>query len=98
MPSITRFFLGAALVVLSAASLSAQTAPATDSTKITTLTTVTVTAESGNWLTKADDMRKGIIMMTAENQRLTRELRRQDAQVEKLTVKLDSLHKVEAAQ
>lgn len=98
MPCIHKSLLGAALVVLSAASLSAQTAPSNDSTKVTTLTTVTVTAVSGNRFTQADDMRKGIMMMTAENQRLARELRRHDAEVVKLAVKLDSLQKVEAAQ
>ena len=98
MPCIHGSLLCVALVVLSAASLSAQPVSGTDSAKVTTLATVTVTAESGNWFTKADDMRKGVIMMAAENQRLARELRRQDAQVEQLTVKLDSLQNVEAAQ
>ncbi len=98
MACIHNSLLGAALVVLSAASLSAQTVAPVDSTKAMTLATVTVTAETGSWFTKADDMRKGVIMMAAENQRLARELRRYDEQVEQLTVKLDSLQKVEVAQ
>ena len=90
--------LGAALLALSTVSLSAQVAPTPDTTRVQTLTTVTVTAESGNWLTRADDMRKGILFLTEENRRLARELREQDAQVARLATKLDSLHKVEAAQ
>ena len=97
MPCIHKSLLAAAFVVLSAATLSAQTAPS-DSTKAATLATVTVTAESGSWFSRADDLRKGILMLTEENRRLASELRRHDAQVETLAVKLDSLQKVEAAQ
>lgn len=90
--------LGAAFLALSAASLSAQAAPAPDSTRVTTLATVTVTAEDGNWLSRADDMRKGILFLTEENRRLASELRVQDAKVIELSTKLDSLQKVEASQ
>lgn len=90
--------VGAALVVLSAASLSAQTASATDSTRIATLATVTVTAESGNWFTRADDRRRDVLRLMAENRRLTQELRREDAHVARLEIRLDSLKRVEAAQ
>jgi hypothetical protein len=98
MRCIHRFLIGAALIVLSAASLSAQTAGVPDSTRLTTLTTVTVTAQSGNWLTRADDLRNAVIFLTAENRRLTGELRRQDARVVVLATRLDSLQKLEAEQ
>jgi len=90
--------LGAALVVLSAASLSAQTVSAPDSTRIATLATVTVTAESGNWFTRADDRRRDVVRLMAENRRLAQELRRDDAHVARLEIRLDSLKRVEAAQ
>src|SRR5688572_24337380 len=98
MHCIHGFLLGAALLVSSAASLSAQTAGAPDSTRVTTLTTVTVTAQSGNWLTTADDLRNAVVMLTAENRRLARELRREDARVMALATRLDSLQKIEAEQ
>jgi predicted nuclease with TOPRIM domain len=97
-----RFFrtsiLGAALVVVSAASLSAQTGAAPDSTRVATLATVTVTAESGNWFTRADDLRRDVVNLMAENRRLAQELRREDARVARLQTRLDSLKQVEAAQ
>ena len=101
MPIMQKVLLGAAFLALSTASLSAQvaeTAPAPDSTRVTKLATVTVSAESGNRFTRADDMRKGVLFLIEENRRLTRELREHDAKVEALSTKLDSLQKVEAAQ
>lgn len=90
--------LGAAVVVLSAASLSAQTASPPDSTKVAALATVTVTAESGSWFTRADDLRRTVVNLMAENRRLAHELRRQDAHAARLEIRLDSLKQVEAAQ
>ena len=98
MRCIHTLLISAALMVSSSASLSAQTAGAPDSTRVTTLTTVTVTAQSGNWLTRADDLRNAVTMLTAENRRLAGELRRQDARVVVLATRLDSLQKVEADQ
>src|SRR5687767_15135422 len=95
MSCFHRFALAAALTIASAASLSAQTAPAPDSTKVGKLATVTVTAESGNWFTRADDARRDMIEGIAENRRLANELRRHDARVAQLTVRLDSLKREE---
>lgn len=97
MRCIHESIIVAGLLLVSAASLSAQTA-SPDSTKVATLATVTVTAESGNWFTRADDLRRSVVALTAENRRLAHELRRQDAQVDRLEVRLDSLKKVEAEQ
>jgi predicted RNase H-like nuclease (RuvC/YqgF family) len=97
MRCIHESIIVAGLLLVSAASLSAQTAPP-DSTKVTTLATVTVTAESGNWFTRADDLRRSVVALTTENRRLALELRRQDAQVDRLEVRLDSLKRVEAEQ
>lgn len=98
MPRIHGSLIGAALVVTSAATLSAQTVPARDSARVTTLTTVTITAESPNWFSQADDLRKGVIMLDADTRRLANELRRHDAHVALLATRLDSLKTVEAEQ
>jgi hypothetical protein len=87
-----------AVVILSAASLSAQTAPTPDSARVATLPTVTVTAESGNWLIRVDDQRRMLIDAVAENRRLANELRQHDARVVQLTIRLDSLKRVEFVQ
>jgi hypothetical protein len=97
MRCIHESIIVAGLLLVSAASLSAQTA-SPDSTKVTMLATVTVTAEPGNWFTRADDLRRSVVALTAENRRLAHELRRQDAQVDRLEVRLDSLKKVEVEQ
>ncbi len=90
-----RYAVAAVLTILSAASLSAQVEPAPDSAKIGRLATVTVTAESGNWFTRADDARRSMIEGIAENRRLVDVLRTYDAQVAQLTVRLDSLRREE---
>jgi hypothetical protein len=87
--------VGASFVILSAASLSAQTPVQPDSTKVARLATVTVTADEGNWFTRADDKRRGILFLMAENRRLSAELRRHDEKVAALQVRLDSLKQVE---
>ena len=88
--------LAAAFVTLSAASLSAQTASAPDSTKLGRLATVTVTAErSGNRFTRAAEAREGVLFLIEENRKLARELRLSDARVAHLATKLDSLKRVE---
>jgi hypothetical protein len=101
MRCIHRFLLVAAVILLGATPLAAQTVPTVpatpDSTKVTTLETVTVTA-SGNWFTRADDLRRSVIAAMAENRRLAGVLRDQDAQVVRLTVRLDSLKRVEFVQ
>ena len=93
MSCFHRFALAAALAIVSAASASAQTAP--DSTKVGKLATVTVTAESGNWFTRADDARRSMIEGMADNRRLASELRKHDERVAQLTVRLDSLKREE---
>ena len=98
MRCIHRFALVAALVFLSAASLSAQTTSSPDSTKVATLATVTVTPSSGSWFTRADDNRRMVVEMIAENRRLAEQLRQHDARVAQLTVRLDSLMRVEFVQ
>ena len=97
MTCIHRSLVAAALLFVSAASLSAQTAPAPDSTKVATLATVTVTG-SGNWFTRADDLRQSVIAAMAENRRLEGVLRQQDDRVATLTVRLDSLKRIEFVQ
>ena len=101
MRCIHRFLLVAAVILLGATPLAAQTVPTVpatpDSTKVTTLETVTVTA-SGNWFTRADDLRRSVIAAMAENRRLAGVLRDQDAQVVRLTARLDSLKRVEFVQ
>jgi len=101
MRCIHRFLLVAAVILLGATPLAAQTVPTVpatpDSTKVTTLETVTVTA-AGNWFTRADDLRRSVIAAMAENRRLAGVLRDQDAQVVRLTVRLDSLKRVEFVQ
>ena len=97
MRCIHTFIPGLALVLLGASSLSAQSSTP-DSARITTLATVTVTAESGNWFTRAHDLRQSVAMLTAENRRLALELRRHDEHVGRLEVRLDSLKRVEAEQ
>ena len=89
--------IAAASVMLSAASLSAQTTPEPDTTKLGRLATVTITAEpSGNRFTRAAEAREGVLFLIEENRKLTRELRRSDAQVNHLATRLDSLQRVEA--
>src|SRR5688500_16072452 len=95
MSCFHRFALAAALAIVSAASASAQTAPTPDSTKVGKVATVTVTAESGNWFTRADDARRSMIEGMADNRRLTSELRKYDERVAQLTVRLDSLKREE---
>jgi hypothetical protein len=101
MRCIHRFLLVAAVILLGATPLAAQTVPTVpatpDSTKVTTLETVTVTA-AGNWFTRADDLRRSVIAAMAENRRLAGVLRDQDAQVVRLTARLDSLKRVEFVQ
>ena len=90
--------IAAASVMLSAASVSAQTTLEPDTTKLGRLTTVTITAErSGNRFTRAAEAREGVLFLIEENRRLTRELRQSDARVDHLATRLDSLHRVEAA-
>ena len=98
MSCFHRFAFVAALTIVSAASLSAQTAPVPDSAKVGRLATVTVTAESGNWFTQADETRRNLIDAIAENRRLVSQLRAHDATVAKLTMRLDSLRRVEFVQ
>jgi chromosome segregation ATPase len=98
MNCIHRSLLAAAvLICASAASISAQTAPAPDSAKVAKLATVTVTAQ-GNWFTRADDLRNSIIDAMAENRRLEGELLKQDAQIQQLSTRLDSLKRIEFVQ
>jgi hypothetical protein len=80
-----------------AGTVSAQTVPTPDSTKVATLTTVTVTP-SGNWFTRADDLRKSVTDAMAENRRLAAVIRMQDAQMAQLSERLDSLKRVEFVQ
>lgn len=87
----------AAAVMLSAASLSAQSVSEPDTTRLGRLATVTVTAErSGNRFTRAAEAREGVLFLIEENRRLTRELRISDARVAHLATRLDSLQRVEA--
>jgi hypothetical protein len=88
--------IAAALFALSASSIAAQTSSPPDSTRVTTLATVTVTAERGNWFTRAHELRQSVLTLMTENRRLTHELRRQDAHVLQLETRLDSLKQVEA--
>lgn len=89
--------VAAAAVMLSAASLSAQTVSEPDTTKLGRLATVTVTAErSGNRFTRAAEAREGVLFLIEENRKLMRELRISDARVAHLATRLDSLQRVEA--
>jgi hypothetical protein len=101
MRCIHRFLLVAAVTLLGATPLAAQTAPTVpatpDSTKVTTLETVTVNA-SGNWFTRADELRRSVLAAMAENRRLAGVLRDQDVQVVRLTARLDSLKRIEFVQ
>ena len=90
--------IAAASVVLSAASLSAQTTLEPDTTKLGRLTTVTITAErSGNRFSRAYDDRQGVLFLMEENRKLMRELRVSNEKVDHLVTRLDSLQGVEAA-
>ena len=62
------------------------------------IATVTISAESGNWFTRADDRRREVLALMEENRRLAQELRREDARVARLQTRLDSLKQVEATQ
>jgi hypothetical protein len=95
MRSFALAIIGAALA-LAAAPLSAQTAPPVDTTKVATLPVITVTASTGNRLTRAAELRKQIVELLAENRRLANTLRRDDAIVSRLELRLDSLRRVEA--
>ena len=95
MTCFHKIALAAALTIVTAATASAQTAPAPDSTKVGRLATVTVTPESGNWFTRADNARRSMIEGVAENRRLASELRVHDERVAQLTVRLDSLKREE---
>ena len=96
MPRIHIAVLATACVILSGASLSAQTTSEPDTTKLGRLATVTVTAErSGNRFTRAAEAREGVLFLIEENRRLTRELRQSDARVVHLATKLDSLQRIE---
>ena len=96
MPRIHIAVFAAACVMLSAASLSAQTTSGPDTTKLGRLATVTVTAErSGNRFTRAAEAREGVLFLIEENRRLMRELRLSDARVAHLATRLDSLQRVE---
>ena len=99
MPRIHIAGLAAAGVLLSAASLSAQSTSEPDTSKLGRLATVTVTAErSGNRFSRAADARAGVLFLIEENRKLMRELRVSDARVLQLATRLDSLHRVEAAE
>ena len=97
MRCIHRSLLGIALVLVGASSLSAQTAPTPDTTKVATLATVIV-SPSGSWLTRSDDLRRSIIAATAENRRLAEQLRQHDERVMRLALHLDSLKRIEFVQ
>ena len=84
-------------LLLSAASLTAQTVTEPDTSKLGRLATVTVTAErSGNRFTRVAEEREGVLFLMEENRKLMRELRMSDAKVASLATKLDSLQRVEA--
>ena len=95
MTCIHRFAFAAAIALVTAATASAQTAPAPDTAKVAKLATVTVTPETGNWFVRADNARQSLIEGMAENRRLANELRKHDDRVAELTVRLDSLKRVE---
>ena len=101
MRCIHRFLVASTIILLGAAPLAAQTAPTIptvpDSTKVTTLETVTVTG-SGNWFTRADNLRKTVIAAMDENRRLAGVLRAQDVQIVQLSAHLDSLKRIEFVQ
>jgi len=82
---------------LGASSLSAQSDPAPDSARAASLATVTVSAQSGTWFTRAE-LRGTIVDAIAENRRLAAELQRQDAEVVRMAVRLDSLKRIEFVQ
>lgn len=99
MPRIHIAALAAVGVILSAASLSAQSASQPDTSKLGRLATVTVTAErSGNRFAEAAETREGVLFLIEENRKLMRELRISDARVTHLATRLDSLQRVEAAE
>ena len=98
MRCIHRSIVALFVVFAGAGTLSAQTVPATpDTTKVNTLATVTVTP-SGNWFTRSDDLRKSVTAAMAENRRLAAVIRMQDAQMAQLSVRLDSLKRIEFIQ
>ena len=83
--------------VVPAASSHAQSGSQPDTLKVGTLATVVVVAASEpNWFVRAFERRQTVVELSAENRRLERTLRRYDAQVARLEVRLDSLKRVEA--
>jgi hypothetical protein len=98
MRCIHRSLITLALLLIGATSASAQTAPVPDSAKVATLATVTVSAESGTWLTRSDDLRKSITSAMAENRRLASQLREHDERAMRLAIRLDSLKRIEFVQ
>jgi hypothetical protein len=97
MRCIHRSLLVTALALAGATSLSAQTAPTPDTTKVATLATVVVSS-SGNWLTRSDDLRRSIVAAMAENRRLAEQLRAHDEHAIRLAIRLDSLKRIEFVQ
>jgi hypothetical protein len=87
-----------ATVAVPAASSYAQSGSQPDTLKVGTLATVVVVAApEPNWFVRAFERRKTVVELSAENRRLERTLRRYDAQVARLEVRLDSLKSVEAS-
>src|SRR5687768_7493451 len=84
--------------LLSADRLAAQGTHQPDSAKAATLAAVTVVAESdANWFVRAFERRQTVLALSAENRHLRNALRRYDAQIVTLEVRLDSLKHVETS-
>ncbi len=98
MRCIHRSILVIALLVVGSFPALAQTVTTADSTKVATLPTVTVSAQSGTWFTRSDDLRKSVTAAMAENRRLASVLREHDEHAMRLALRLDSLKRIEFVQ